>query len=89
MEGIERKTGTVDVQKTVTGNSFIKIQGVDGKAAFERMTITKKMLEDYQTAINATNTVDVIGNLARLYDDMEVIAKAIIREEQLLISIGA
>lgn len=89
MEGMERKTGTVDVQKTVTGDSFIKIQGVDSEAAFQRMTITKKMLGEYQEAINSTNTVDVIGNLQKLYDDLEVIAKAIIREEQLLISIGA
>lgn len=91
MEGTVRKT--VDVKETVgTGirrSSFVKTQGVDGEAAFQRMTITKRTLEDYQAKINSTNTADVVGNLANLYDDLEVIAKAIIREEQLLISMGA
>ena len=69
-------------------SSFVRTQGIDSSAAFQRMTITKRTLEEYQAEINATNTADVVGNLARLYDDLEILAKAIIREEQLLISLG-
>lgn len=68
--------------------SFVKLQGVDAEAAFQRMTITKEMLRRYQAAINSTNTIDVVGRLEEMYDDLEVLAKAIIKEEQLLISIG-
>lgn len=79
----------VDVKGTI-GNenrrpSFVKAQGVDSEAAFQRMTITKEMLKEYQLAINGTNTTDVVGDLKALYDDLEVIAKAIIRQEQMLI----
>lgn len=88
MEGMERKTGTVDVMNTVSGNSFIKSKGIDGGAAYERMNITKETLEKYQAAINATNTADVVGYHGTLYNDLETILKAIIREEKKLIELG-
>lgn len=90
MEGtMERKTGTVGVQKIMTGDSFIKSKGIDTEAAYKRMNITKEMLDHYQAAINATNTADVVGIHGSLYNDLEVIAKAIIREEKKLIDLGA
>ena len=81
-----------DVRETVeTGYrspSFIQAQGVDTEAAFQRMTITKEMLEQYQAAINATNTADIIGTHKALYDKLERTAKSIIEEEMILIAMG-
>ena len=81
-----------DVKETVeTGYgrpSFIKSQGVNTEAAFQRMTITKEMLEQYQAAINATNTADIVGIHKALYDKLEQVAKSIIDEEMILIAMG-
>lgn len=91
--GTAAVVNAVDVKEAVeTGtkaSSFVTAQGVDGSAAFQRMSITKRMLEEYQAAINATNTADIIGSHRKLYDDFETVARAIIREEQLLVSMGA
>ena len=80
----------IDVRETVeTGirnQSFVKAQGVDGEAAFQRMTITKEMLEQYQAAINATNTSDIVGVHKELYDKAERAMKSIIDEEMVLIA---
>lgn len=84
----EELTQEPETVRRTRRSSFVKTQGVDSEAAFQRMTITKRMLGDYQEAINNTNTVDVVGNLKEMYDDVEMLLKAIIKEEQLLISIG-
>ena len=80
----------VDVKETVeigsTRQSFVKTQGIDCEAAFQRMRITKELLGQYQVAINETNTADVIGKHKSLYDDLETLAKAIIDEEMILIA---
>ena len=89
MEGTERKTGIVGVKETVTGDSFIKSKGIDSDAAYERMNITKYMKENYQKEINRTNTADIVGYHKTLYNDLETILNAIIREEKKLIDLGA
>ena len=43
------------------GEHFVKVQSVDTDAAYQRLAITRKMLKEYKAAINATNTVDVVG----------------------------
>lgn len=68
--------------------SFIKPQKIDARAAFERKQITQKMLQEYQLAINSTNTVDVAGDLKELYDEFEKIAKMIMTAETTLIIQG-
>ena len=68
--------------------SFIQAQGVDSEAAFQRMTITKEMLGQYQSAINSTNTADIVGTHKALYDKLESVMKEIINEEMILIAMG-
>lgn len=81
-----------DVKETVeTGlvsPSFIQAQGVDTEAAFQRMTITKDMLGQYQAAINSTNTADIVGTHKALFDKLESVMKEIINEEMILIAMG-
>ena len=67
-------------------SSFIGRQGVDGGAAFKRHEITKATLEKYRAEINATNTVDVVGELKSLYDQLESTMKLIILHEEQLIA---
>ena len=81
------------VKENMEGNaygvSFIKGQDVDIDAAFQRLTITKDMLKNYGEAINGTNTTDVTGRLRNLYNDLDFIARTIIKEELQLITKGA
>lgn len=70
-------------------STFIKGQDVDINAAFQRLTITKDMLKNYSEAINGTNTTDVSGRLRNLYNDLDFIARTIIKEELQLITQGA
>ena len=68
--------------------SFIEGQGVDADAAYQRLAITRKMLAEYKAAINATNTVDVVGELKSLYSELEATMNLIILQEQMLINQG-
>lgn len=80
---------SIDVKGSMKATtSFIEGQGVDADAAYQRLKITRRFLKEYREAVNSTNTSDVVGNLARLYDNLETTAKVIIKEEQLLISLG-
>ena len=65
--------------------SFIEGQGVDADAAYQRLAITRKMLAEYKAAINATNTVDVVGEHKDLYADVETSLKLIALKEERLI----
>ena len=65
--------------------SFIEGQGVDADAAYQRLAITRKMLKEYKAAINATNTVDVVGEHKDLYADIETSLKLIALKEERLI----
>lgn len=86
---MENKFDVKEMVETGCGKpSFIKLQGVNTEAAFQRMTITKEMLEQYQAAINATNTADIIGTHKALYDKLESVMKSIIDEEMILIAMG-
>lgn len=72
----------INVKETIrTNRSFITTQEADYNAAYTRAIITKNMLVKYRTDINATNTADVNGRLLTLYEDLEFIAKEIMREE--------
>ena len=62
-------------------NGFIKALPEDHKAAYARALITNDMLNKYKTDINSTNTAGVIGRLRQLYEDLDFIAKEIIKEE--------
>ena len=86
-EALEEET-CEKVMPEYTKPSFIKAQKVDARAAFERRSITQKMLEDYRVAINSTNTVDVAGDLKELYNEFEEITKMIITAESTLILQG-
>ena len=78
-----------NLETNAYGASFIKGQDVDINAAFQRLTITKDMLKNYSEAINGTNTADVSGRLRNLYNDLDFIARAIMKEELQLITQGA
>ena len=47
---------------------FIKRQGADADAAYERLSIIRRHLKEMEAEINATNTVDVAGEHANHYD---------------------
>ena len=74
--------------KGIEAPSFIEGQGVDADAAYQRLAITRKMLKEYKAAINATNTVDVAGELKSLYLKLESTMNLIALEEQMLINQG-
>ena len=82
---------TIDVKENMNGiaaPSFIEGQGVDADAAYQRLSVTRKTLAEYKAAINATNTVDVVGELKSLYADIEATMNLIILQEQMLINQG-
>lgn len=82
---------SIDVKENMNGiaaPSFIEGQGVDADAAYQRLAVTRKTLAEYKAAINATNTVDVVGELKSLYSDLETTMNLIILQEQLLINQG-
>lgn len=82
---------TIDVNenmKEVAAPSFIEGQGVDADAAYQRLAITRKTLAEYKAAINATNTVDVVGELKELYLELESTMNLIALQEQMLINQG-
>ena len=79
---------SIDVKENMNGiaaPSFIEGQGVDADAAYQRLAITRKMLKEYKAAINATNTVDVVGEHKDLYADVETSLKLIALKEERLI----
>lgn len=72
----------INVRETVNvSGGFITGQGADHSAAYQRAVFTRDMLIKYKTDINSTNTVDVNGRLRQLYEDLDFIAKEIIKEE--------
>ena len=82
---------SIEVRENLNVNempSFIEGQGVDADAAYQRLAITRKTLAEYKAAINATNTVDVVGELKSLYSDLEATMNLIILQEQMLINQG-
>ena len=82
---------SIDVKenmKEIATPSFIEGQGVDADSAYQRLAITRKMLAEYKAAINATNTVDVVGEHKELYADVEASMKLIVLKEELLINQG-
>ena len=82
---------SIEVRENMNGiaaPSFIEGQGVDADAAYQRLAITRKTLAEYKAAINATNTVDVVGELKNLYADVESTLKLIALKEQELIHQG-
>lgn len=82
---------SIDVKENMKGiamTSFIEGQGVDTDAAYQRLAITRKTLAEYRAAINATNTVDVVGELKSLYTDIEYTMNLICIQEQMLINQG-
>lgn len=82
---------SIDVRENLNGNavpSFIEGQGVDANAAYQRLAITRKTLAEYKAAINATNTVDVVGELKTLYTNIENTMQLICLQEQMLINQG-
>ena len=81
---------SIDVRESMTPEifAFVKKQGVDADAAYQRLAITRKTLAEYKEAVNATNTVDVVGELYNLYADIERTMNLIILQEQMLINQG-
>ena len=81
---------TIDVRENMVPEvfAFVEKQGVDANAAYQRLAITRKMLAEYKAAINATNTVDVVGELYNLYADIERTMNLIALQEQMLINQG-
>lgn len=84
---------SIDVKENMNVNgiakaSFIEGQGVDADAAYQRLAITRKTLAEYKAAINATNTVDVVGEHLNLYAELANIMKLIDLQEQMLINQG-
>ena len=80
----------IDVRENMIPEEFalIKKQGVDADAAYQRLAITRNTLAEYKAAINATNTVDVVGELYNLYADIERTMNLIALQEQMLINQG-
>ena len=81
---------TIEVRENlnIEKPAFIEGQGVDADAAYQRLAITRNTLAEYKAAINATNTVDVVGELYNLYADIERTMNLIALQEQMLINQG-
>lgn len=81
---------SIDVKENMTSETpaFIEKQGADSDAAYQRLAITRKTLAEYKAAINATNTVDVVGELKTLYTSLENTMNLICLQEQMLINQG-
>ena len=81
---------TIDVRESMTPEvfAFVEKQGADADAAYQRLAITRNTLAEYKAAINATNTVDVVGELYNLYADIERTMNLIALQEQMLINQG-
>lgn len=68
---------------------FIKAQGADADAAYQRLQIIRKHMRELEAEINATNTVDVAGGHALYYDEMFEKMKLLEMAEITLIHQGA
>lgn len=68
---------------------FIKRQGADADAAYERLSIIRRHLKEMEAEINATNTVDIVGEHAKHYEDAFANWKhAMLDEENLIHQAG-
>lgn len=65
---------------------FIKKQGADAGAAYERLAIIRKHQKEMEAEINATNTVDIAGEHRALYDQLESTMRMIGLQEEMLIN---
>lgn len=81
---------SINVRESMTPEvfAFVEKQGIDADAAYQRLAITRNTLAEYKAAINATNTVDVVGELYNLYADIERTMNLIMLQEQMLINQG-
>ena len=81
---------SINVRESMTPEvfAFVEKQGIDADAAYQRLAITRNTLAEYKAAINATNTVDVVGEHKVLYTDIESTMNLIILQEQMLINQG-
>lgn len=68
--------------------SFIRKPGIDVQAAYERREIIKEASEDLQRKLNRTNTSDIAGKLAGMYEAMFVAMEEIVKEEKQLMIMG-
>ena len=78
----------VDVRGTTSASGFFGDTGVDHESAYKRMVCTADTLNCFKRKINATDTKDVKGRLRQLYEDIDFIAKEIIKEECRLVEQG-
>lgn len=68
---------------------FIKRQGADADAAYKRLSIIRRHLKEMEAEINATNTVDVVGEHEKHYQDAAIsLQLAILAEENLIHQAG-
>ena len=88
MVNVKEMMGTGVIDAPISRPSFIEGQKIDAEAAFQRLTITRRMMSDFKTAINATNTVDIAGEHKQLYSEVEATLKLIALHEQQLIAQG-
>lgn len=68
--------------------NFIGTQLADASAAFERLSILRKMRKELEYAVNNTNTVDIAGEHLSLYNQLEGVIKLICLQEEMLIHQG-
>ena len=69
-------------------NRFIETQKADANAAYKRLAILRKHLDELYKEINETNTVDICGEHLRLYEELQGTMKLICIQEQQLIMMG-
>ena len=67
---------------------LIEKQKVDANAAYKRLAILRKHLDELHHEINETNVVDICGEHLRLYGELQSTMKLICLEEQQLIMMG-
>ena len=69
-------------------NRFIENQKADASAAYKRLAILRKHLDELYKEINETNTVDICGEHLHLYEELQGTMKLICLQEQQLILMG-
>lgn len=68
--------------------NFIRKPGIDVQAALERREIIKETAADLDRKLNQTNTADIAGKLAGLYQAMFTAMEEIAKEEKALMMMG-
>jgi hypothetical protein len=77
-----------EIRKATEGFLAIHPQIIDARAAFERLDLTRKTLDEYFKAINATNTAGIPESLKAEYNALYAAFRCVEASETMLVHQG-